>query len=72
MREMNESKQQRASLRRGRFRCGFNNRKNLKKHGTPKKNNQNSVGLIGMVTKKTEQETLKEQGRLISEYLASF
>ena len=72
MREMNESKQQRASLRRGRFRCGCNNRKNFKKHGTPKRNNQNSVSSIGMVAKKTEQETLKEQGRLISEYLASF
>tara|TARA_B100000123_G_C25683478_1_gene407505 strand:- start:609 stop:827 length:219 start_codon:yes stop_codon:yes gene_type:complete len=72
MREMNESKQQKASLRRGGFRSGFTNQRNLKKDEMGKIENQCFPESIVLLAWKKEQKRLKEQGRLISEYLASF
>ena len=72
MREMNKSKQQKASLRRGRFRSGSNNQRNLKKDEIGKIENQCFPESLVLVAWKKEQKRLKEQGKLISEYLASF
>lgn len=69
---MNKSKQQKASLRRGRFRSGSNNQRNLKKDEIGKIENQCFPESLVLVAWKKEQKRLKEQGKLISEYLASF
>ena len=57
MREMNESKQQSISQE-GRFRYEFNNQEKFKK-SMERQECKNSVGSIGMVAKKTKQETAR-------------
>ena len=67
---MNQSSKK-ASLRRG-VRSGFTNQRNLKKDEMGKIENQCFPESIVLLAWKKEQKRLKEQGRLISEYLASF